>query len=226
MKQHLEIPMIQYVMQEQQMDDLNRINAITEISIDGNTLTPAKNVTFLIIEFEQSITGMRTLTVGINQTFTCSQNFLGWGDFEVKNYCGDCQARNAIELDDFGSIQLMHTVSGNELYFLMSEGSFLNILDKVWKHVNFSERAINVNAIVVEKKSQLFIDFKTKQSNVLNRDELVSIKIYVSPNALNDRDAAESFNLKVQSLTKTISLTISDVARFVDMNILVSGSEL
>ncbi|KAA6400260.1 MAG: hypothetical protein EZS28_004206, partial [Streblomastix strix] len=84
-----------------------------------------------------------------------------------------------------------------------------------------------IAAIGVEKKSQLFIDFKTKQSIFisqkiikLNRDELVSTKIYVSPTVLNDGDAADSFNLKVQRLTKIISLTISDVARFADMNIL------
>ncbi|KAA6391057.1 MAG: hypothetical protein EZS28_013414, partial [Streblomastix strix] len=37
-------------------------NAITDISIDGNTLTPAKNTTFVTIEFDQSITGMKTFT--------------------------------------------------------------------------------------------------------------------------------------------------------------------
>ncbi|KAA6375859.1 MAG: hypothetical protein EZS28_028612, partial [Streblomastix strix] len=37
-------------------------NAITDISIDGNTLTPAKNETFVTTGFDQSITGMKTFT--------------------------------------------------------------------------------------------------------------------------------------------------------------------
>ncbi|KAA6356246.1 MAG: hypothetical protein EZS28_048227, partial [Streblomastix strix] len=37
-------------------------NAITDISIDGNTLTPAKNATFVTTGFDQSITGMKTFT--------------------------------------------------------------------------------------------------------------------------------------------------------------------
>ncbi|KAA6396683.1 MAG: hypothetical protein EZS28_007791 [Streblomastix strix] len=114
-------------------------------------------------------------------------------------------SRIVTELGDFGSFQLMHTISGNEHYFLMSE----DILDKVWKHANVSERAINVN----DTNFELF-DFQSI-------DELVSMKIYISPTALNDGDAADSFNLKVQKLIMIISLKISDVARFVDMNILV-----
>ncbi|KAA6375697.1 MAG: hypothetical protein EZS28_028777 [Streblomastix strix] len=37
-------------------------NAITVISIDGNTITPAKNNTFITTGFDQSITGMKTFT--------------------------------------------------------------------------------------------------------------------------------------------------------------------
>ncbi|KAA6384954.1 MAG: hypothetical protein EZS28_019518 [Streblomastix strix] len=37
-------------------------NVITDISIDGNTLTPAKNATFVTTEFDQSIIGMKTFT--------------------------------------------------------------------------------------------------------------------------------------------------------------------
>ncbi|KAA6370810.1 MAG: hypothetical protein EZS28_033663, partial [Streblomastix strix] len=37
-------------------------NAITDISIDGNTITPAKNETFVTTGFDQSITGMKTFT--------------------------------------------------------------------------------------------------------------------------------------------------------------------
>ncbi|KAA6365011.1 MAG: hypothetical protein EZS28_039462 [Streblomastix strix] len=145
-------------------------------------------------------------------------------DFDVKNYRGDRQARNAIELSDFGSIQLMHTISGNELYIVIKiiyniinqdKQKFLDILDKVWKHVIFSERAINENganfAINAEKKSLIFIDFKTKQSNVLNRDELVSMKMYVSPTAFNDGDAADV--LRIYNIT-TIRWCFSSILTF------------
>ncbi|KAA6391481.1 MAG: hypothetical protein EZS28_012993, partial [Streblomastix strix] len=37
-------------------------NAITDISIDGNTITPARNDTFVTTGFDQSITGMKTFT--------------------------------------------------------------------------------------------------------------------------------------------------------------------
>ncbi|KAA6364982.1 MAG: hypothetical protein EZS28_039491, partial [Streblomastix strix] len=37
-------------------------NAITDISIDGNTITPAKNTTFVTTGNDQSITGMKTFT--------------------------------------------------------------------------------------------------------------------------------------------------------------------
>ncbi|KAA6317181.1 MAG: hypothetical protein EZS28_055139, partial [Streblomastix strix] len=37
-------------------------NAITDISIDSNTLTSAKNATFVTTGFDQSITGMKTFT--------------------------------------------------------------------------------------------------------------------------------------------------------------------
>ncbi|KAA6359774.1 MAG: hypothetical protein EZS28_044699, partial [Streblomastix strix] len=38
-------------------------NAITDISIDGNTITPAKNDTLVTTGFDQSITGMKTFTI-------------------------------------------------------------------------------------------------------------------------------------------------------------------
>ncbi|KAA6398323.1 MAG: hypothetical protein EZS28_006153 [Streblomastix strix] len=37
-------------------------NAITDLSIDGNTLTPVKSITFVTTGFDQSITGMKTFT--------------------------------------------------------------------------------------------------------------------------------------------------------------------
>ncbi|KAA6337598.1 MAG: hypothetical protein EZS28_052775, partial [Streblomastix strix] len=37
-------------------------NAITDISIDGNRLTPAKNTSFVTTGFDQSITGMKIFT--------------------------------------------------------------------------------------------------------------------------------------------------------------------
>ncbi|KAA6358916.1 MAG: hypothetical protein EZS28_045557, partial [Streblomastix strix] len=85
------------------------------------------------------------------------------------------------------------------------------MLDRVGKRENFSEKADNVRgftfeneniqimiitfdniaAICVEKKSQLYVDFKTKQIDAKNGDELVSKKIFVPPTALNDGDDAD-----------------------------------
>ncbi|KAA6379326.1 MAG: hypothetical protein EZS28_025148 [Streblomastix strix] len=68
------------------------VNAITDISIDGNTLTPAKNVTFVTTRFDQSITGLKNFTSTIIsngiQYFRYDNSFVfptGGGDRSIAN---------------------------------------------------------------------------------------------------------------------------------------------
>ncbi|KAA6390096.1 MAG: hypothetical protein EZS28_014376, partial [Streblomastix strix] len=50
-------------------------NAITDISIDGNTLTPAKNDTFVTTSYDQNIGGQKTLTTTIHSVGIAVQNY-------------------------------------------------------------------------------------------------------------------------------------------------------
>ncbi|KAA6325102.1 MAG: hypothetical protein EZS28_054111, partial [Streblomastix strix] len=50
-------------------------NAITDISIDGNTLTPAKNETFVTTSYDQNIGGQKTFTTTIHSVGIAVQNY-------------------------------------------------------------------------------------------------------------------------------------------------------
>ncbi|KAA6391145.1 MAG: hypothetical protein EZS28_013328 [Streblomastix strix] len=50
-------------------------NAITDISIDGNTLTPAKNKNFVDLEYNQTITGQKSFTTTIHSVGITYQDY-------------------------------------------------------------------------------------------------------------------------------------------------------
>ncbi|KAA6354511.1 MAG: hypothetical protein EZS28_049962, partial [Streblomastix strix] len=50
-------------------------NAITDISIDGNTLTPAKNETFVTTSYDQNIGGQKTFTTTIHSVGIAVQSY-------------------------------------------------------------------------------------------------------------------------------------------------------
>ncbi|KAA6388593.1 MAG: hypothetical protein EZS28_015881 [Streblomastix strix] len=50
-------------------------NAITDISIDGNTITPAKNETFVTTSYDQNIGGQKTFTTTIHSVGIAVQNY-------------------------------------------------------------------------------------------------------------------------------------------------------
>ncbi|KAA6356353.1 MAG: hypothetical protein EZS28_048120 [Streblomastix strix] len=81
-------------------------SAIIDISIDGNTLTLAKNTTFVTTGFDQSITGMKTFTStiisnGIQYSeYNNSSVFLAGGGVRLMSDINTCIGASLIKGED------------------------------------------------------------------------------------------------------------------------------
>ncbi|KAA6397971.1 MAG: hypothetical protein EZS28_006497 [Streblomastix strix] len=128
-------------------------NAITDISIDGNTLTPAKNTIFVITGFDQFITEMKTFTSTI---ISNGIQYQGYDNNSV------FLAGGVVRL--FGNIQ-------SALYTKLEDDTLLVLKDEtqdpvINTYLTMSEVDVKLTNVVTINTTQSVTGTKTFNANV------------------------------------------------------------
>ncbi|KAA6402984.1 MAG: hypothetical protein EZS28_001489 [Streblomastix strix] len=138
-------------------------NAITDISIDGNTLTPAKNKNFVDIDYDQSISGQKTFNTTIHsvgimvQTYDSSSVVRAGGGVRS---IADIQSASYSKSED--DALLLLKADKTQLIDSYSKGETDNLLnDKANTGVSYTKGEDDTLLFAKADKSQL-IDSYTK----------------------------------------------------------------
>ncbi|KAA6378485.1 MAG: hypothetical protein EZS28_025987, partial [Streblomastix strix] len=146
-------------------------NAITDISIDGNVLTPAKNTTFVTTGFDQSITGMKTFTNtiisnGIQYSgYDNSSVFLAGGG--VRSFA-DIQSVSYTKSED--DALLLLKADKTELIDSYTKTETNNLLNsKTDNGVSYTKGEDYAHLLLKADKTELIDSYtKTETNNLLN----------------------------------------------------------
>ncbi|KAA6384025.1 MAG: hypothetical protein EZS28_020448 [Streblomastix strix] len=137
-------------------------NAITDISIDGNTITPAKNSTFVTTGFDQSITGMKTFTSTI---ISNGIQYQGYDYNSVFLAGGGVRAISDIN----ASIDLSNYYNKTQTYSQTETDNLLN--NKANTGVSYTKGEDDSLLFAKADKTQLIDSYtKTETDNLLNNN--------------------------------------------------------
>ncbi|KAA6398333.1 MAG: hypothetical protein EZS28_006141 [Streblomastix strix] len=127
-------------------------NAITDLSIDGNILTPAKNKNFVDLEYNQTITGQKTFTTTIHSVGITYQ------DYDNSNVIlAGGGVRSIADIN--ASVDLSNYYSKNETYSQTETNNLLN--NKANTGVSYTKSEDDALLLLKADKTQL-IDSYTK----------------------------------------------------------------
>ncbi|KAA6367833.1 MAG: hypothetical protein EZS28_036640, partial [Streblomastix strix] len=137
-------------------------NAITDISIDRNALTPAKNITFDNTEFDHSITGKKTFTSAIISN--CIQ-YSGYDNSSVFLACAGVRSIADIQNASYSKSE---TYAKDEVYTKSEDDALLLLkADKTELINSYTKTEINY---VLNNKSDTGVSYSKSESYA--RDEV------------------------------------------------------
>ncbi|KAA6386551.1 MAG: hypothetical protein EZS28_017919, partial [Streblomastix strix] len=135
-------------------------NAITDLSIDGNTITPAKNTTFVTTGNEQSITGMKTFTSTIIYN---GIQYSGYDNNSVFLAGGGVKSISKIN----ASVDLSNYYNKTQTYSQTETDNLLN--NKTNTGVSYTKGEDDTLLLAKADKTQLIDSYtKTQTDNLLN----------------------------------------------------------
>ncbi|KAA6377725.1 MAG: hypothetical protein EZS28_026747, partial [Streblomastix strix] len=204
-------------------------NAITDISIDGNSLTPAKTTTFVTTIFDQSITGMKTFTSTIisngNQYSGYNNNSIFLAGGGVKSIADIQNASYSKSEDD--ALLLLKTDNTQliEFYTKIETNNLLN--SKTDTGVSYTKSKDDTLLFAKADKTQLIDSYtKIETNNLLNdkanqqttytkteTDQLIS-QIYIS-----NVDVSNYYTKTKTDELLDVKANTTDLANYVTLNI-------
>ncbi|KAA6357147.1 MAG: hypothetical protein EZS28_047326, partial [Streblomastix strix] len=135
-------------------------NAIIDISIDGNTITSAKNTTFVTTGFDQSITGMKTFTSTI---ISNGIQYSGYDNNSVFHADGGGRAISDIN----ASVDLSNYYNKSQTYSQNETDNLLN--SKANTGASYTKGENDELLLAKADKTQLIDSYtKTETNNLLN----------------------------------------------------------
>ncbi|KAA6379626.1 MAG: hypothetical protein EZS28_024850, partial [Streblomastix strix] len=135
-------------------------NAITDISTDGNTLTLAKNTTFVTTGFDQSITGMKTFTSTI---ISNGIRYSGYDNSSVFLAGGGVKAISDIN----ASVDLSIQYNKTQTYSQTETNNLLNNMANTG--ISYTKGEDDALLLAKAEKTQLIDSYtKTETNNLLN----------------------------------------------------------
>ncbi|KAA6389489.1 MAG: hypothetical protein EZS28_014986 [Streblomastix strix] len=135
-------------------------NAITDISIDGNSITPAKNISFVTTEFDQSITGVKTFTSSI------ISNSIQYSIYDNSSEFLASDGVRAIS-DINASVDLSNYYNKTQIYSQTETDNLLN--NKANTGVSYAKGEDDKLQLAKADKTQLIVAYsKTETDKLLN----------------------------------------------------------
>ncbi|KAA6382086.1 MAG: hypothetical protein EZS28_022390, partial [Streblomastix strix] len=135
-------------------------NAITDLSIDGNILTPAKNTTFVTTGSDQSITGMKTFTSTIISNGIQYSGYDNTSEFPAGGGVKSISDINA-------SVDLSNYYNKTQTYSQTETNNLLN--GKANTGVSYTKGEDDTLLLAKADKTQLIDSYtKTQTDNLLN----------------------------------------------------------